>query len=444
MLSLGLLAEAPAQLSDSQVYSVSFNVKPSNAKVYQVSLQGERHWLGTSNSLLQVEVARAAAQADQASFLFAVPQWFGKEYPNWGQAEGSKDEVDLSRFTLFVGHQQLLKKQIPVDGTSFQLPLPASVALQAWTLAHPYLTLSLLLMPLLVALAVWRGRRWLAQTVAPAGTPALVTEYQLQQKIGEGGMGEVWSARSSDGATFAIKFIKKELAEDPDMTRRLEREIKVCLPLQHRHLLRLYQCGVASDGRVYTVSELLQGETLKRRIASGNFDPPQLAAQLLEQIGDALDYLHQRKLVHRDIKPDNIFVCDNGDMKLMDMGLLRDVEARTKLTHTGQILGTPAYMPPEQMGTAGFAPTADQYAMGIILYEILAGQRPFTQPDPVLMAYQHMHVAPQPPSEHQPRITPEVEAAILTMIKKKPEERFSSMKQVQAALEQLAFTTWRR
>lgn len=336
-------------------------------------------------------------------------------------------------------HQQDLKtNSVPTDGSTFALPpLPRYVAFQAWTLGHRLLTLLALIPPLaLILLFIFRNK--LRALLGPAN---LTGDYDLIAKIGEGGMGEVWAASLPDGSRYALKFIKKEFADDPEFKERLDREVETCKKLRHPHLLRLYNSDIATDGRVYTVSELLKGRTLKQVLASGEYDPPQLALKVIDEIGDSLDYLHQRKLVHRDVKPDNIFACSNGNLKLMDMGLLRGEEV-TKLTMTGQMVGTPAYMPPEQMGTDAVDGTADQYSMGIILYEILTGQRPFTATEPVVIAYQHMHVAPEPPSTHQPRITPEIEAAILRMIMKKSEERFPSMKDAQEALEGLRFLTW--
>lgn len=441
-----LLCSEGVQAQQSQVFSLRLRVQPEEARVYLVTLDGVRNYLGTAEQELDVEVTQAMASSERTRFVFSVPQWFGGEYPNWGQVdERALDEVDLDDFSIVLGQNQLRKGQFPLDGSRIQLPLPATVALQAWTLANPWLAGGGLGGIVLLLLALSRSRAILTRLTAATAEPkrSLAGDYRLLNKIGEGGMGEVWAASTVDEVRCALKFIKADLADDPDFKKRLEREIKMCLPLDHPNLLKLYGYGVASDGRVYTVSELLEGQTLKELLASGEHDPPQLASRVLEEVGDALSYLHERTLVHRDVKPDNIFVCSDGTLKLMDMGLLRGVEARTKVTHTGQMLGTPAYMPPEQMGTTGFAPAADQYSMGIILYEILAGQRPFIQPDPVLIAYQHMHVAPQPPSQHQPRITPQIEAAVLKMIMKKPEERFASMKEAQAALESLRFTSWR-
>lgn len=417
------------------------NLDPENANVYQVSTDGDSAPLPRQDGVHLIELSKGD------SFLLTAPLWGGGQYPRLDKAHNPVDPTVRETFTFHLSEEDLKKGQFPLNGTRIGpgRPWPAWVYFQAWTLAHPVMTtagiLGLLTLLGFAVRGVLAGR--LAKMAKPVKKESLAGDYDLVQKIGEGGMGEVWAASSANELRCALKFIKKELADDPIFKQRLEREIKVCLPLRHRNLLKLYGYGLAKDGRMYTVSELLEGKTLKDVISSGFFDPPQLASKVIDEIGDALNYLHTRRLVHRDVKPDNIFVCSSGEMKLMDMGLLRGEEVRTKVTHTGQMLGTPAYMPPEQMGTSGFGGFADQYSMGIIMYEILAGQRPFTQPDPILIAYQHMHVAPEPPSSHEPRISPEIEAAVLRMIAKKPEERFPSMKEAQEAFESLRFLSWK-
>ena len=442
LLALGMMGSALAQDSGKTV-ETTFVLSPPNARVY-LKTQG-------SESALPLEHGKALVtfpseyvrENKEIEFRFSVPQWFGREYPDWKNLTGAERET-FRAFGVTANYDTLRKsKKIPTQESSFRLPLPVLVAFQAYTLAYPGIALVGVVMLLGLAVGATRWRQILLKLVPKPEVvdPNRVGDYILKKKIGEGGMGEVWAATSVSSLNCAIKFIRKELAEDEEYKRRLEREIKACIPLRHRNLLRLHGYGVASDGRLYTVSELLVGQTLKEVIASGDFDPPQLAIKVVEQIGDALFYLHQRGLIHRDIKPDNIFVCEDGSLKLMDMGLIQG-ESLTVLTQTGAMMGTPAYMPPEQMGTKETCAASDQYSLGVVLYEILAGQRPFIQPDALLLAYQHTYVAAAPPSQHNGRISPEVDAAILQMLAKKPLERFRNLKAVQAALEPLGFVTW--
>lgn len=450
MLALFLLlcGTALGQEEEIRAVGVAFRVSPPYFKAYRVTLE-KTDALPLIEQKTRLEFPRAfQVERRPLKLRFSVPTW-GGEYPDWNSlSPEERQQLDTSGFSLNVAYADLQGKSvtIPLSGETHRLPLPFSVALQAWSVARPFqAALALLALIGLPIGGVALKRRFRLE----ARDTSLIRDYQLSHKLGEGGMGEVWAATSVQELRCAIKFIKSEHADDEEFKHRFEREIQVWLPLEHPNLLKLFGYGVAKDGRLYTVAELLEGRTLKQVIASGEFDPPQLAALVVEQIGDALAYLHNSQLVHRDIKPDNIFVCSNGDLKLMDMGLMR-AESRTSanqahLTKTGQVLGTPAYMPPEQLGaeTGTITAAADQYALGIILYEILVGQRPFTQSDPVILVYQHTRVAPPVPSEMNPRITPEVNEALLKMLAKKPSERFENFEAVQQALLSLSSTTWK-
>lgn len=447
LICSGAHAETPRNVT------VTFHTQPGHVSVYHQTLQNFSQLEVDAEGQGTLEFPEKLAEENTATTVrFSVPIWSGL-YPDWDRATPEqRQKFDEQGFGLRVKYLEARdNKTVPTDGTTHKLPLPASIAFQAWTLRHP---LASILIPLFslasLALLATRGRA-LAARLAGAPPPAqpepsLVAGYTIGDKLGEGGMGEVWAATSYDGLECALKILRPELAGEEAFRIRLEREVEAWKTLQHPNLLRLFAFELARDGRLVTVAELLKGQTLKALILSQKFDPPQLASRVLTQVGDALSYLHQRKLVHRDVKPDNIFVCSHGGLKLMDMGLLRDSATIAKfaeVTKTGEILGTPAYMPPEQLGTATrISGAADQYSLGIILYEILAGQRPFIQPEPILLAYQHAHAAPPPPSELDPRITPDVEQALLRMLAKAPEERFASVEAAQEALHGLRALSW--
>lgn len=454
-----LLLFAGALAQDEQARAgVVFHIDPPYFRVYKQTLMQSMSAVPVTDGKAVLEFPQSFVTGNrQLTLRFSVKTWSG-EYPDWPKILDPKVKIadkpggidvgqwDNEGFTLYANCQQMQGKNspIPQGGTIYELPLPKGIAFQAWTVARPFQAFGALLCAMLLPIGLYKlGRKYrLATKERP-----LVKDYTLGRKLGEGGMGEVFAATSVQSVACALKFIKPEYADDQDFKERFDREVKVWKDLDHSNLLKLYGYGVATDGRLFTVSELLEGKTLKQVIASGDFDPPQLAGKVLEEIGDVLCYLHERQLVHRDVKPDNIFVCNTGTLKLMDMGLVRG-ESRTSanqahLTQTGQVLGTPAYMPPEQMESTGrLTGAADQYALGIILYEILVGQRPFTQTDPVMLIYQHTRVAPPKPTEMNPRVTIEMEGPLLKMLAKKPGERYSSLREAQQALEFLGFTSW--
>lgn len=420
-LTLSTLAQETAPIP------VTFRVSPSYAKVFVVD-NGLQEFPANQEVFLQLSPDLLQGKK-KLTVRFVVPR--GQK----GKLGVDKDAYDEQ---VFVEVQDLKRERKFPSDRVFELNLPFPQRFLGFIYNRSALASALLLLILGAGVGLFKMRRQIPKWLNAQPVPG----YTLGESLGTGGMGEVVAATSEMGMDCAIKFLKAELTETEEFKKRFKREVEGWLPLRHDHLLRLYDSGTtATDGRPYMVCERLYGSTLKDCIAEGVADPPQLAIKIVEQIGDALSYLHENNLVHRDIKPDNIFVCKDGDLKLLDMGLLQGEEL-TVLTQTGQVLGTPAYMPPEQVRNKT-NPASDQYSLGIILYEILAGRRPFIQPDMVMLAYQHRHAAPQPPSELEPRIPAEVESVILKMLEKTPEDRFSSMKDVQNALaETLAFMSW--
>ncbi len=265
-----------------------------------------------------------------------------------------------------------------------------------------------------------------------------VGKYRLLESIGQGGMAEVFKAYSLDDperVPVALKLMHKGTHEQIDGNDRFRREIKASLALKHPSIAELFDWGEHIDGRLYLVSELLVGVTLKEVIRRQETSPPELARLVLQRVGSALAYLHELDMVHRDVKPDNVFVCEDGGMKLLDMGLILSNDF-TVLTQTGNVLGTPAYMSPEQLNNQSVA-ASDQYSLGIMIYEILAGSRPFLQQEMAMLAYQHINVVPQSLRELDSRISVEVEAAVLKMLEKKPERRYPDLLTVQRELGRL-------
>lgn len=406
-----------------------FFTDPPGANVERMTFEGEWNYVGVADGEPIRITLSEVEKANSVVFRFVFPSSGGESWVSEKYEISGLDFLKSSRF--------------PKDGPAV-LEVPRLLAWKLWVSRHPFQAGLLFLgLPGLI-LALFLSRGYLLELLrGKLGVESgeRFSGYNVLGELGKGAMGIVYLGEDQGGLKVAIKSVLPEYAEDPEFEKRFEHEVRACISLKHPNLLRYYGHGVDSQGVPFSVTELLEGRTLKQVLAEGAPQPNRLASDVIEQIGGALDYLHGQGLVHRDIKPDNIFVCDDGNLKLMDLGLVKG-EAMTLLTRTGNILGTPAYMPPEQFD-GQTSPAADQYALGIILYEILAGERPFVQPDMFALAYQHKTAAPQPLTEREPRVTQEVNDAVLKMISKKPSERFQSLEEIRQAIsDKLLYLRW--
>src|SRR5439155_11768331 len=237
--------------------------------------------------------------------------------------------------------------------------------------------------------------------------------YEILAPLGAGGMGEVYRARDTRlDRTVAIKVLASHLSSSPELKQRFEREAKSISALNHPHICALYDVG-SQDGIDFLVMEFLEGETLAERLERGPLQLEQ-ALRLAIQVADALDQAHRHGVVHRDLKPANVMVTRAG-AKLLDFGLARPVaaavqagdEARTRtqaLTTDGSILGTLEYMAPEQIEGKQPDARADIFAFGAVLYEALAGRRPFEGASPAQVLASTLRSEPEPLSRLAPHV----------------------------------------
>jgi serine/threonine protein kinase len=254
----------------------------------------------------------------------------------------------------------------------------------------------------------------------------VIGNYQIEERLGRGGMATVYRARQLNmHRDVAIKIMSAELASDPQFVARFEREAKVIASLEHPRIVPVHDFGHEGD-LFYLVMRLIEGETLYDRMLAGPL-PPQTAAKLIAQIAEALDYAHERGVVHRDLKPNNILLDDYDNVYMMDFGLAKLVAATSNLTETGMVLGTPAYMAPEQWRGDPVDARTDVYALGVILYEMICGQPPFEGADtPFTLMYKHLNDTPQPPREILSSLPASVDAVILRALAKDPDDRYPS------------------
>jgi len=250
--------------------------------------------------------------------------------------------------------------------------------------------------------------------------------YEVIELIGRGGMAEVYKAYDRRLERYAaLKLLLEFLAQDSTASARFLAEARNMAKLRHQHIVPIYAYD-EQDGLSYFVMELVEGGTLKDRMGSPM--EPEQAALLIGQIADALAYAHEKGFVHRDVKPANILMLKPDWTLLADLGIARALEQISWVSHTSTgISGTPHYMAPEQALGKPVSPKTDQYALGIVFYQMLAGAPPYKGDTPMALVAQHIHSTPPPPSERNPEIPEAVEQVVMRALEKDPDARFPHM-----------------
>ncbi len=266
--------------------------------------------------------------------------------------------------------------------------------------------------------------------------------YQLGESLGRGGMGEVFRARDTGlERDVAIKFVAADKLTSPDARARLRREAKAVAALDHPGICQVYDDGVTPDGRGYIVMQLVEGESLSATLRERGRLGVREALDLTVQVADALGAAHRRNIVHRDLKPSNIMVDASGRARLLDFGIakiitVRGSEETTVSGHTAPyaIVGTTAYMSPEQVQRRPVDGRSDLFALGVLLYECLTGRRPFDAPTAVEIFANIIHKQPPAPSTLRPELEPTHDALCARLLAKEPADRFQSANEVVGAI----------
>ena len=257
--------------------------------------------------------------------------------------------------------------------------------------------------------------------------------YHVLEQIGQGGMASVYKAYDpTEDKNYAIKVLPPFLAQEAQFSKRFEREAEVVMRLQHPNIVPVVDFG-QENGSAYLVMPLLEVGSLADRMQEGPLSPVE-GGRVLEQLSGALDFAHQEGVIHRDVKPSNVLMDDQGNALLADFGLARIHDASVSLTGSA-LLGTPAYMSPEQAQGKKAGPASDQYSMGVILYQLCTGNLPFEAETPMAVLLKHIS-EPLPLARVQSPNVPEgIERVILKSTAKEPEERFASLGEMNLAFQ---------
>ncbi|MCL6550370.1 MAG: Stk1 family PASTA domain-containing Ser/Thr kinase [Acidothermus cellulolyticus] len=268
----------------------------------------------------------------------------------------------------------------------------------------------------------------------------LADRYELGEILGYGGMAEVRRGRDLRlGRDVAIKTLRVDLARDTSFQTRFRREAQAAAALNHPSIVAVYDTGESMLDGVpvpYIVMEYVEGRTLRDILKSESHILPRRALEIVADILAALEYSHRNGIVHRDIKPGNIMLTRNGEVKVMDFGIARAVAQSTAtVTQTAAVIGTAQYLSPEQARGEPVDPRSDIYSTGCVLYELLTGTPPFTGESAVAVAYQHVREDPVPPSRLNPDVTPDIDAIVMKALAKNPANRYQSAAEMRADIE---------
>ncbi len=313
-----------------------------------------------------------------------------------------------------------------------------------------------------VRLSVWKVM-WLlaAITVSTAGSAVIyglrrevrhalqLGQYTLEEKLGEGGMGVVYRARHAMlRRPTAVKLLKPDRVGEASL-RRFEREVQLTAGLSHPNTVSVFDYGRTPDGIFYYAMEYLDGLTLEEVVGGDGPQPPARVAHVVRQVLGALAEAHGIGLVHRDVKPGNVILCDRGGVpdvaKVLDFGLVKEAEGDgdAGLSRDGALLGTPLYLAPEAIRSPAADARADLYSVGAVAYFLLAGRPVFEGRSVIEVCSQHLHAAPVPPSARLGRALPEgLEAWVLACLEKDPERRPSSAAEAAERLERAGAGEW--
>ncbi len=271
-------------------------------------------------------------------------------------------------------------------------------------------------------------------------------KYKLEESLGRGGMGSVYRARHMlIGDEVAVKILRPEMARDENAVERLRREARAARHLRNPHTINVTDFGASDDGLVYMVMEYVRGRSLRDVLGAEVRLDPRRTATIVAQIADGLDQAHAQGIVHRDLKPDNVMIVAGADgaetVRVLDFGIakLSDVETKLRtLTHEDVIIGTPCYLSPEQCGSGDVGPWSDVYSLGVMLYEMVAGDVPFNGRTALEVARHHVFTPPPPPRRLNPALSEQAEAVILRALAKDPQDRYASAGALAQAFDEAA------
>src|SRR5580693_4205659 len=259
----------------------------------------------------------------------------------------------------------------------------------------------------------------------PVDTPRVFSNrYELTHLIARGGMAQVYRARDRQlDRPVALKVLFPELSVDRAFVERFRREAQAAANLSHPNIVPVFDWG-EDNGTYFIVMEFVDGRALSSILRTAGPLHPDRAAEIAADVAGALSYAHRHGVVHRDVKPGNVLITEEGTIKVTDFGIARAVNTEESLTQTGAVMGTATYFSPEQAEGMGVDSRSDIYSLGVVLFEMVTGRPPILRHTPVAVASKHVREHPPAPREVNPGVPPDLEAVTMKAMAKVPDQRY--------------------
>ncbi|MHC4599847.1 MAG: serine/threonine protein kinase, partial [Planctomycetota bacterium] len=250
---------------------------------------------------------------------------------------------------------------------------------------------------------------------------------KVEKKLGQGGMGAVYQGTQlSLGREVAIKVISEAYMTNEQAVARFEREARSVAQLNHPNIVQVYDLGRTSEGQYYIIMEFVEGRSLSEFLKTKGAFPERECLTMIRQAAKGLQAAAEKQIIHRDIKPDNLMVTVKGVVKVADFGLAKDTGSASQLTATGHVMGTPAYIAPEQGDGRVADHRSDIYSLGATLFAMLTGEMPYTGETPIAIVLQHIQAPVPDPKEKKPDLDDDTGKIVKKMMAKEPEARYQS------------------
>jgi hypothetical protein len=423
---------------DHLIRQLLFRTEPGDAGIFIQYHSSPGRWtlLGRSGRPIELDLSRFATR-DDYSFRINLRHYQDLEVriPASDMIRGAGSPIER-RYTLqpivpLISPLRLFAERNPL--LAIIITVPSIIVL--WLLGSALFTRYRSL-----ARDLEKMHRWEARAASISRTGSMIRKkiggYVIVSSLGEGGTSMVYRAvpesTLDDRESVAIKILKPDVSEDPEFVERFRREVRITCELIHPHILNVLDFG-EQEGVLYLVTEIIEGGTLRARL-TGSPLPVEEFKKIFMPILDGVAFAHRKGIVHRDLKPDNIMITGTGVVKVMDFGIAK-ARRYSNITQTGTAIGTPEYMAPEQLKSMGKDDRIDQYALGIMAYEMLTGSLPFTDRNPMTVMLRHVSEAPRPPRELNPEIPAAVEAIVLRMLEKDRNRRFRDLAEVMGEMD---------